>query len=65
MADKGVELVQYIAEKVVHYMDTPKEERKQSRRHRKEAWQSRWFGVIPFALSMWLEQRKKKKLKRR
>jgi hypothetical protein len=66
MADKGEDLVQYIAEKVVHYMDTPKEERKRNRKHRgtKEAWLSRWFGVVPFALSMWLEQRKKK-LKRR
>jgi hypothetical protein len=62
MADKGEELVQYIAKKVVNYMDTPMEERKRIRklRHPKEAWLSRWFGVVPFALSMWLEQRKKK-----
>jgi ribonuclease PH len=65
MAEKGVELVQYIAEKVVHYMDTPKEERKRNRRHRKEAWLSRWFGVVPFALSMWMEQRKNKNHKGR
>jgi hypothetical protein len=66
MADKGEELVKYIAEKVVRFIDTPREERKQSRKHRhpKEAWLSRWFGVVPFALSMWLEKRKKK-LKRR
>lgn len=61
MAEKGEELVQYITEKVVHYMETPKEKRKQNRKLRpKEAWLSRWFGVVPFALSMWLEQRKKK-----
>jgi ribonuclease PH len=62
MADKGEELVKYIAGKVIHFMDTPKEERRRSRklRHSKEAWLSRWFGVVPFALSMWLEQRKKK-----
>ena len=62
MADKGEDLVQYIAEKVVHYIDTPKEERKRNRKLRssKEAWLSRWFGVVPFALSMWLEKRKKK-----
>jgi ribonuclease PH len=62
MADKGEELVQYITEKVVHYMETPKETRKQNRqlRHPKEAWLNRWFGVVPFALSMWLEQQRKK-----
>ncbi|QGQ97372.1 YqzE family protein [Paenibacillus psychroresistens] len=66
MADKGEELVQYITEKVAHYMDTPKEERKRNRklRNSKEAWLTRWFGVVPFAFSMWLDQRKKK-LKRR
>jgi hypothetical protein len=66
MADKGAELVQYITEKMVNYMEMPKEERKQNRklRHRKEPWLSRWFGVVPFALSMWLEQRKNR-LKRR
>jgi hypothetical protein len=61
MAEKGEELVQYITQKVVHYMKTPKEERKLSRQLRpKEAWMSRWFGAVPFALSMWFEQRKKK-----
>lgn len=62
MADKGVDLVQYITEKMVNYIETPKEERKQNRklRHPKEPWLNRWFGVVPFALSMWLEQRRKK-----
>jgi hypothetical protein len=63
MAEKGDELVQYITEKVVHYMETPKAERKKNRKLRraKEPWLSRWFGVVPFALSMWLDQRKKKR----
>jgi hypothetical protein len=62
LAEKGEELVQYITQKVVYYMETPKEERKLSRQLRrpKEAWLSRWFGAVPFALSMWFEQRKKK-----
>ncbi len=66
MADKAEDLVQYIAEKVSHYIDTPKEERKQLRSQRspKQDWLSRWFGVVPFALSMWFDQNKKK-LKRR
>ncbi|MDB5052966.1 MAG: hypothetical protein JWM44_1016 [Bacilli bacterium] len=60
MAEKGEELVQYITERVVHYMETPKEERKRNRELRppKESWTSLWFGAVPFALSMWLEQRR-------
>jgi hypothetical protein len=60
MAEKGEELVQYITERVVHYMETPKEERKRNRdlRPPKESWTSLWFGVVPFALSMWIEQRR-------
>jgi hypothetical protein len=66
MAEKADELVRYITKRVVNYMETPKEERKQHRelRRTKEAWMFRWFGIVPFALSMWLEQRKDK-LKRR
>jgi hypothetical protein len=62
VADKGDELVHYITKRVVNYMKTPKEERKQYRelRRSKESWVIRWFGVVPFALSMWLEQRKEK-----
>jgi hypothetical protein len=66
MAEKGDELVQYITEKVVHYMETPKAERKMNRKLRraKEPWLSRWFGVVPFALSMWLDKWKKKRKRR-
>jgi hypothetical protein len=58
-------LAKYIAAKVLRFMDTPKEVRKQSRKQRnaKESWLSRWFGVVPFALSMWFEK-SKKRLKR-
>jgi hypothetical protein len=67
VADKGEELVQYITQRVVAYIETPKEERKRARRQRrdKEAWQRRWFGVVPFALSMWVEQLKTRKKHRK
>jgi hypothetical protein len=60
MAEKGDELVQYITERVVNYFETPKEERKRARyqRRHQEAWLSKWFGVVPFALSMWAGQLK-------
>ncbi len=65
MAEKGEELVQYITSKVVSYIDTPKEVRKRNRKQRttKQDWLSRWFGVVPFALSMWFNK-SRKKLKR-
>lgn len=55
---KSDELVKYVTQQVVKYMDTPKEVRKQVRADRKvgrESWQNRWFGMLPFALRMWTE----------
>jgi hypothetical protein len=68
MADKGDELLHYITQRVVTYIEMPIEDRKRAReqRRRKEAWHSRWFGVVPFAFSMWVEQLKaRKKLRKR
>ncbi|WP_106766286.1 YqzE family protein [Paenibacillus faecalis] len=45
------DLIKYITERVVNYIDTPKEVRKQGRR--KEPWTVRWFGMIPFSMSLW------------
>lgn len=59
---KGEEIVKYVTQKVVTYMDMPKEERermRQERKHRKEPWSVRWFGMIPLALSMLFRSRKK------
>lgn len=48
---KGDELVKYITERVVDYMETPKDVRR-SRGKEKEPWSRRWFGMIPFSLGM-------------
>lgn len=61
----GDELIKYITERVVHYIDTPKEARK--RKQSREAWSTRWFGMIPFSMSLWKEDlsaRRKKRVKR-
>ncbi|WP_159887195.1 YqzE family protein [Paenibacillus puerhi] len=53
---KGDELVKYVTERVVRYMDTPKEVRRQVRAGRKESrehWEVRWFGMLPLAIRMW------------
>ena len=58
---KGQEFVKYVTEKVVHYIDTPSDQRREKRALRKqssEPWQTRWFGMIPMALSMLVEQGK-------
>ncbi|MWV43761.1 YqzE family protein [Paenibacillus sp. HJL G12] len=58
----GDELVKYITERVVTFMETPKEER---RRHTKpkEPWTAKWFGMIPLGLSLMKKQSPKRKSK--
>lgn len=62
---KGDELVKYITEQVVSYMETPREERKRMRVERRsrarESWERRWFGMLPMAVSMWLGRLGKKR----
>ncbi|PQP80168.1 YqzE family protein [Paenibacillus sp. PCH8] len=55
---KSDELVRYITQRVVHYIDTPKDERK-DRAKRKEPWTMKWFGMIPFAVSLWVGKKEK------
>ncbi|MBD7967097.1 YqzE family protein [Paenibacillus gallinarum] len=55
---KGNDLIRYITEQVVEHMEKPKEERKSSRK-RKEPWQTKWFGMLPFGVSMWASEKKK------
>lgn len=65
MAD-GDKLVRYITQQVVSFLDTPRASRAESRRRNKgsrEQWASRWFGLIPFALSFWYKNVRKKRRK--
>ncbi|SDC25760.1 YqzE-like protein [Paenibacillus sp. UNCCL117] len=53
---KSDELVKYVTERVVRYIDTPREVRRQVRAGRKEAkepWEVRWFGMLPLSIRMW------------
>lgn len=47
----GDELVKYITERVVTYIETPKEERRRNSRP-KEPWAEKWFGMIPLGLTL-------------
>ncbi|MNH94666.1 hypothetical protein D3C87_692850 [compost metagenome] len=51
----GDELVKIITERVVHFVETPKEVRRQEQQHQREPWARKWFGMIPFAIEMWWE----------
>ncbi len=59
---KGDELVKYITERVVDYVETPREVRRERSKGR-EPWANRWFGMIPFSLSLWFGQLPRKRRK--
>lgn len=59
---KGDELVKYITERVVDYVETPREIRRE-RSKGKEPWSRRWFGMIPSSISLWAGQLPKPKKK--
>lgn len=54
--------VKYMTEKIVHYMDTPKSERKKYKeqlKNQKPIYPNKWFGVLPFAIRLFFQNRKK------
>ncbi|MBE9915473.1 YqzE family protein [Paenibacillus donghaensis] len=57
----GDELVKYITERVVTFMETPKEERRRNKA--KEPWSEKWFGMIPLGLTLMKRQSSGKKQK--
>jgi hypothetical protein len=60
---KSDELVKYIAERFLSYVEMPKEQRKQVRiiqRTVREPWMSQWFGMVPYAIRMWIDSIRKK-----
>lgn len=52
----GNDLVKYMTEQLVQYMETPSETRKQAKTSAKatrEPWLTRWFGWGPAGLMIW------------
>lgn len=65
MAD-GDKLIRYITQQVVSFLETPRTSRVESRNRKKsnrELWALRWFGLVPFALSFWYKNVKRKRRK--
>ncbi len=56
LALKSNDIVKYLTQEFVKYIDTPKPERK---KRPKEQWSSRWFGMIPMAIRMVIRRREK------
>ncbi|MGE7764544.1 YqzE family protein [Peribacillus sp. NPDC096540] len=55
--------IKYLTQQLVEYFNLTKKERKEKRRHRKEDKShgvSHWFGIVPFALSMFVRKKIKK-----
>lgn len=48
----GDELVKYITEKVVVYMEDPRAVHAR-RKAEKQPWAEKWFGTLPLAWSLW------------
>jgi hypothetical protein len=56
----GSELVKYMTEQLVTYMETPAEARKQNKTSAKaarEPWLTRWFGFGGMSLMLWWRAR--------
>ncbi|AXN37503.1 YqzE family protein [Peribacillus butanolivorans] len=56
--------IKYLTQQLVEYFNLTKKERKEKRRHRKEdknTGVSHWFGIVPFALSMFVRKKIKKR----
>jgi hypothetical protein len=58
----GTDVVKYLTQKIVKYLDEPKsvrKERKRSRKKEKEPLLTYLFGVVPMSLGMVFKKRKK------
>jgi len=57
---KSDDLVKYISKEVATYIKTPKEEResKKTPKVKNEPWSTRWFGMLPMVLGMWVRPKK-------
>lgn len=58
---QGEDLLKYVTERTIQYIETPKEVRKQNHSGSKEPWEYRWFGLIPLAIHLWFKNKKKHK----
>jgi len=54
VANDGKELVKYMTERFIRYMETPRETRRNARAA--QPWQYRWFGMMPITFKVWFSR---------
>ncbi|SFJ07092.1 YqzE family protein [Thermoflavimicrobium dichotomicum] len=52
------EWISYLLGRMIWYMETPKQERKETKQSQKELWSVRWFGLIPFSIKMYVTKQR-------
>lgn len=60
---KGDELVTYITQRIVRYIETPRDVRRSQKKTR-EPWMNKWFGMMPLALKMWIKSVRRRRRER-
>ncbi|RED89154.1 YqzE family protein [Cohnella phaseoli] len=61
----GSEYLKYMTERVVSYMERPKEKEQPRAARSKELWLTKWFGMAPMGLMIWWGGRAERKNKTR
>ncbi len=51
--------IAFVLERFVWYMETPRSERKELKRSKREPWSIRWFGLVPFSMKMALGKQRR------
>lgn len=57
---KGNDLVKYVTEQIVHYVEQPIEQRREAKkiaRASREPWLVRWFGTGGLSIILWNKKR--------
>jgi hypothetical protein len=52
--------IQFIINRIVWVLETPKEENKALKLRSKERWMSRWFGLVPYSIHMTIKRVRRK-----
>ncbi|MBA4543943.1 MULTISPECIES: YqzE family protein [Thermoactinomyces] len=52
------EWIQFLLQRMIWYMETPRSERKELKQMRKEPWSVKWFGMIPFSMRMYMDKQR-------
>jgi hypothetical protein len=50
--------VAYLLKRLVWYMETPRNERREAKKANRLPWTVRWFGMIPFSMKMYVDSKR-------